>query len=931
MTALLERETAQRHLAGALEAVQAGAGCVVVLEAPAGLGKSALLAWTAEKAAASGMRILRAVGSEHERTVPHGVVLQLCEREVVHADGERRARLLDGAAELARGLLLRGATPAAPHEPEAVDHGIWWVVQNLAAEGPLVLLVDDLHWADPPSLRALRYLASRLADMPVGLLAAMRPAAPDAARAVGEVPGATRVELPPLSTAGVAALVAATRGEAPGSLVAACVRATGGNPFYLREVLAHLAPDAEGLDVAPGTVARLILDDVRRAGDPTAAQAVAGAVAVLDEDALLRHVEALAGLTGGAAAAAVDGLVDVGVLVAGEPLRFVHPLAREAVASTLPAAARSRAHLAAARRLHAEGARLARVAAHLLRAPSDGDPWVAETLRSAAREAMLEGAPEAAVAALERALAEPPPPAERVGLLRALGRARAAGGRPDGPDALLEALALLDRRDGPDTAPEVPRTALLEDLGDAQFAIGDASQAAAAYDEAIAVAGDERDRRRLEARYATAAMLDAELASAAAQRVERVLARPAEDDGPSERRLCATLAVARAYALAPAVEVRAAARRALAGGRLVTDGVGDGAVLSAALGGSTWAEDLEASVREATRALDDARDRGAVTAVATVSNSRAAAHLRAGELDEALADAQQALEISRDGWEAFLPITAYIAVAAHVDRGELGAAEAVLGRLDRPALEGSLMLAFVHQAEGLIAGATGRHDDACAAHVEAGRVFGAVSENPAILDWRSAAALAALAMGDRSGADALASEELRLARAFGAPRSIGIALRALGLVRRDTQLLSEAVTTLEASPARLELARALVDRGAALRRAGARAQAREPLARGRDLARSCAAWALERRAHEEQIAAGLRPRTAELTGVGALSPSERRVADLAARGLTNRAIAQTLFVTPKAVEWHLSNAYRKLGIRSRRELAPMLAPPTDRR
>ena len=184
-------------------------------------------------------------------------------------------------------------------------------------------------------------------------------------------------------------------------------------------------------------------------------------------------------------------------------------------------------------------------------------------------------------------------------------------------------------------------------------------------------------------------------------------------------------------------------------------------------------------------------------------------------------------------------------------------------------------------------------------------------------------------MGDRGGADALASEELRLARAFGAPRSIGIALRALGLIRRDTQLLSEAVATLEASPARLELSRALVDHGAALRRAGSRAQAREPLARGRDLARSCGAWALERRAHEEQIAAGLRPRTAELTGVGALSPSERRVADLAARGLTNRAIAQTLFVTPKAVEWHLSNAYRKLGIRSRRELAPMLAPTTE--
>jgi DNA-binding CsgD family transcriptional regulator len=925
MTALLERETAQRRLRDVLEAAQTGEGRTAVLHAPAGLGKSALLAWAGEQAAASGLRVLRATGSEHERSVPYGVVLQLLEREVVRADGERRARLLGGAAGLAGGLLLRGApAPDAPREPAAVGHGIWWVVQNLAAEQPLVLLADDLHWADPESLRALCYLASRLADLPVGLLGAMRPAAPEAARALARAPGAARVDLAPLSAAAVGALIEAARGDAPASLVASCSRATGGNPFLVGEVLAHLAPGAVAVDVAPGTVARLILEDVRRARDPEAAQALAGAVAVLDEDALLRHAAAIAGLTGAAAAAAADALADAGVLIPGDPLRFAHPLIREAIENAMPAGARGRAHLAAARRLHGEGARLARVAAHLLRAPRDGDPWVVGILREAAREAANEGAPGSAVAAIERALAEPPPVGERGDLLRDLGRARTAAGRPDGPDALLDALALLDGA-GRD-ASDARRAILLEDLGDARFAAGSAAQAAAAYDEALALVADGPDRRRLEARYATVAMLEAELAPAAAQRVERVLTHPAEDDGPSERRLCATLAVARAYALAPADEVRAVARRALAGGGLVADGVGDGGVLSAALGGATWSDDVGTTLREATRALDDARDRGALSAFATISNSRAAAHQRAGSLDDALADARQALEISRLGWEAFLPITAYVAVATHVERGELDAAAAVLGALDRDRLRGSLMLSFVLHADGLIAGAAGRHQDARAAHAESGRIFGAVSQNPAILEWRSAQALAALAGGDREGADALAAEELRLARAFGAPRAVGVALRALGIVRRDTELLAEAVATLEASPARLELGRALVDHGAALRRAGARARAREPLTRGRDLARSCGAWALERRAHGEQIAAGMRPRRAALTGAEALSPSERRVAALAAGGLTNRAIAQTLFVTPKAVEWHLSNAYRKLGIRSRRDLRDSLGP-----
>ena len=171
----------------------------------------------------------------------------------------------------------------------------------------------------------------------------------------------------------------------------------------------------------------------------------------------------------------------------------------------------------------------------------------------------------------------------------------------------------------------------------------------------------------------------------------------------------------------------------------------------------------------------------------------------------------------------------------------------------------------------------------------------------------------------------LADEELARARAWGAPRAIGIALRARGLVAGDLESLREAVAVLEDSRARLELARALVDLGAALRRGNRRSEARDVLRRGLELAHRLGAAPLEATAQAELQATGARPRRLVLSGVDSLTPSERRVAELAAGGMTNRDIAQSLFVTPKTVEVHLSSVYRKLGIASRAQLEPALA------
>jgi DNA-binding CsgD family transcriptional regulator len=197
----------------------------------------------------------------------------------------------------------------------------------------------------------------------------------------------------------------------------------------------------------------------------------------------------------------------------------------------------------------------------------------------------------------------------------------------------------------------------------------------------------------------------------------------------------------------------------------------------------------------------------------------------------------------------------------------------------------------------------------------------------------SGTSLALLAAGERDQAQAEADRNLARAVDWGAPSAVGMALRTSGVVEggaRGLDRLREAVTVLEASPARLEHARALVSLGGQLRRLGRRAEARDPLRRGLHLATLCGAPVVAERALLELRAAGGRPRKPTLTGIHALTATERRVADMAARGLSNREIAQALFVTTRTVEGHLTHAYQKLGITSRVELDMSLSGNSHR-
>jgi DNA-binding CsgD family transcriptional regulator len=207
------------------------------------------------------------------------------------------------------------------------------------------------------------------------------------------------------------------------------------------------------------------------------------------------------------------------------------------------------------------------------------------------------------------------------------------------------------------------------------------------------------------------------------------------------------------------------------------------------------------------------------------------------------------------------------------------------------------------------------------------KVWGTEMRDVGYLHARAGAALALLRLGERETAREIAEDELAEVRVFGTPRALGIALRVAGLTQggeRGLELLGESTATLRTSPARLELAHSLAELGAALRRAGRRASAREPLAEALDLAARCGARPVAARVREELNATGARPRRELRTGVEALTPSELRVARLAVEGHSNREIAHELYVTLKTVEGHLSRAYTKLGIDGRGQLSRTL-------
>jgi DNA-binding CsgD family transcriptional regulator/uncharacterized protein YfiM (DUF2279 family) len=946
---LLERTEELSRIEWALDDAGSGRGRFLVVEGPAGIGKTALLAATRATAADKGMLVLRSRGTELERDFAFGVVRQLFESPLANASELERADLLQSSAGVAAGILGLPGAPAAEGLQASADdpsfailHGLYWLCANLAAARPLCIVVDDAHWADAPSLRYLAFLLPRLEELDVALVLATRPCDegtdPELLASVATDPSAELVTLRPLTGAAIAQLVEATLTGAPDPVfVDACLRATHGTPFLLRVLLdavreGGIAPTAEAARhverIGARSVGRSIRLRLRRL--PEHAGRLAHALAVLEQGDLLQAAQ-LADLDDVPAADAADVLVTAGILAPGRPLTFSHPIVRSGIYAELSTAERARGHRNAATLLAELPGSDERVAQHLLVSEPVGDEWVVERLVDAACKAGKRGAPETQAAFLRRVLSEPPAREQRFGVLLDLGVAEASAGLSGWQTHLQDAAKLA------------PNAAAATD---AALVLAHALTRAQSFAEAVdvldrAAASLDPSHSDLALLLEAAAVLPAThapvLSPSLARRGETLRENAARDPAPPPE-LLAVAAWTSALVNDRAEVAADLATRALAAGAGVAPG-SVGRRCSSPAGWFTqatfallWVERYEHVGPFLDDSIAQARAAGDSSRLAISLANRGWLALRRGDLSAAEGDARTALAATE------LPappmcrvLNATLLVETLVDQGELEAAEQALAPIDSEAESGSLIAAVLRFSRGRLRASQGRVAEGLEDFLAVGALMTrALVASPGFLPWRSEAALAQLALGDQDSAQRLAEEELRLAQAFGAPRALGLAKRGAGLVAggdRGAALLREAVVEFERAGARLERARALADLGAMLRRRNRRAEARELLREAIDAAHRCGANALAARAETDLRATGARPRRVMLTGLDSLTASERRIAELACEGFTNREIAQTLFVTSRTVEGHLTSVFRKLQLGSRTELASALGSP----
>jgi DNA-binding CsgD family transcriptional regulator len=935
---ILGRDAELAVLSAATGAAEAGHGAFVLVEGSAGIGKTTLLRAACARPKVPGPRILTARGLALESGFAYGIARQLIEPVRASAGPAEWDELLDGAAGLAARVFdWAGAGSVEDDVPYATTHGLYWLAANLAARGPLLIAVDDAHWADAPSLRWLTHLAARIDGLAIALLLAVR-SGPDEPAVLDELracPACTPLPLRPLDGEATAALVRERLGgQADAELCRACHDYTGGNPFLLESLAAALREPGSGDplarvgNLAPEPVARAVLRRVSQLGE--GAGRLTRALAVLGGPAPVRHAAALAGQDLPDAARLADGLRAADVLAPGPVLEFAHPIVRAAVYESIPAGERALAHAQAARLLEHDGADPERIALHLLRSEPGGSAQVVALLRAAAQAASGHGAPGPAASYLRRALDEPPGPVARPALLLELGLALAAERSPAAPAALKEAVELT-------TAPPEHATAAL--LSARLLGIWGHHDSAAAIcrDALVRPGGPGPAADSLEAELFANAFINAAATGEVLERAQSRLASPSTSS--AWRVNSAMLAAAAAQPPGDALGHLAPVL-----GEGLRDVPPDSLTAVYALLVLIWSGELAAASDICEAVLSAARRRGSMSMVAHASCLRSMIMRRLGRFDDAAADAALALDFKLAtspplavAWAAGLCIEPLTRL------GRFGEADAVASAAaDREPPPGWIHTLTFLQARGALRVAQRRHAEALEDLLAAGTGWRALGvDNPAAASWRTAAAAAHTALGHHQEAAELATEQLTLARKVGTPVTLGTALRVYaaaadaghpahpGRSGRSGQSaagesLAEAVGLLESTPARYELALALTDLGAFLRRSGRRADAHVPLRRALDLAQRTGAAPLAERARRELLATGARPRRTALTGPDALTSAERRVAGLAADGLSNRQIAQHLFITQPTVETHLRHAFHKLGITSRADLPAQL-------
>jgi DNA-binding CsgD family transcriptional regulator len=800
-------------------------------------------------------------------------------------------------------------------------YGARWVLEDLAQEQPVMVVVDDLQWADTGSLEVLDLLVSTIQHLPCLVVYAVRTGEPVAsAEALARVRMSSTV-LNPDTLSPDAVLSLLRQHDSARSLADAehIHEMSGGVPFYVRELL-HDA------DTVPDPVMGSIAGRLSRLSDTAAV--TARAVCVLAGAATVGTVAELSQQKLDIVARDISALVGAHLLtLEGGRLAATHPLIASAVLGHMTPSESAELHGRAVAILVRRGAPRAVVAEHLLHTMPGADDDARDRLTEQGHAAMKAGDHELAVRYFNRAIAEGEVGADQVPLFSAAAQAHARSGDLDTALVVWEMAADL-------TDEGNALAGVKAEVGDALVMAGRHQEAAEAFGSFLdGEQGSCPARQRLVARMVLAGMLHGAHASDLRQQVQRVLAQPSSDDTYDDRLALASGSVLLSFAGQDADRARSLARRAVAGGQLLDDEKGEGTGLYLAAGALTWTSSFQESERLLTQAIERAQARGAASTLASASSCRGFARVYMGMVTEAVQDFEAALDQRSQGWNAYLPGVLAGLVECRIARGELDLAAEHRSELESVAHGAGMTGAYATWALADLAEANGEHEQAATLYAEVGHLVSGRMDNPAILPWRSGQALALIRLGRAHEAIGLARENSVLAHEFGAPYAVALALRTLAAVDPTGDrmgLLREALDVLKGTRAlRLEaqIATDLAGMMVLLTPGQNADEAIRLLRQAESHALHQELHPLADRVHRLLNRLGQDVQSSPAPGVNKLTVSERRVAELAASGMSNREIAQQLFVTVKAVEWHLSNVYRKLGIRSRTRLAEALNVP----
>ena len=962
---LLGRVRELTELERALDRLQSGEPWIVQIVGEPGIGKSRLLSELARRAAARGYLVLEGRAAEFEREIPFAVVVDALndyagalQRSELRALGDETLAELAALFPSLAGVAPEPPTPRLEAERFRAHYAIRALLERLASRQPVVVALDDLHWADDASIEVIGHLVRRFRGPLLGAFAFRQPSARLAAELdTAERAGfGSRVALAPLSAEEADALFdprldASTR--------AAVYSESGGIPFYL-EALQQVAsrpeavspvraaletgPDA-GRMAPPPSVVAAIRDEL--AGLPDDARRVLESAAVAGESFEPELLTAISGVPERAALAALDRLLEADLVRPTDVprrFRFRHPIVRRAVYDGMPPGWRLGAHARAASALEAAGAQVTARAHHVERAAAAGDEdaiavlidaarataprapltagrWLTAALRllpdnadperrlalltEAATVLGQAGAFNESLAALEHALPLVPPErtAERSALIVQIATAKRQTGHPLESRALLrDALASLPDPDGRDGL-----TLRLE-LALGRYFAGEFAEMRRAASRLLDVARERADPLLTGLAAALVSVADASLGRIADGMTALAEARAAFDGLPDERLaarvdLCGWIGLAAAR-LERTDDVLRCARRGLT----LSRATGQGSMVPGLLGLEAQALLLQGQVTEAVRvaetATDAARLSGTDQLLVWALQTMSTAAMWAGDTDRAISSAREAVGLADRFGESFLAPLAHLQLAAALQAaGDAPGASAELAALDGESA-GSLL------------------------DLSAGRGWELLARTH-------------LELGDLEAAEAATARAETRAAATGLPQLTATAqcaraavALASGDVARSAEAASAATGGAEQAGNALLAARARALAGSAMARRSARERGIVELERAHEALLACGARREADAAARELRRLGRRvarpARASRGTGLGSLSAREREVAEQVAAGKTNRAIAAALFLSEKTIETHLARIYDKLDLRSRVALAALIASERDR-